>query len=172
MKPWWYEIVIINIPKPALWAYQKSLTTIVFKCALRCMTLLQQSKIRVWSWYSWNSAACLAKPKIKLLIWFWRSPPHIAKWQTDHQSVLCFCGPCSYIEIFTFSILWCLNLTRKVALCCDIYSPYVPVSSHSLIQEGDNGASSSWSVKRITIKCFPLRPRKFIVTDPIISPSV
>lgn len=50
--------------------------------------------------------------------------------------------------------------------------PVCPVSSHSFIQRGDNGACSSRPVKGITVKCFPVGPRESVATDPIISPPV
>lgn len=48
--------------------------------------------------------------------------------------------------------------------------PVCPVSGHSSIQRGGNGACSSRPVKGITVKCFPVGPREFVATDPIIPP--
>lgn len=87
--------------------------------------------------------------------------PCFTFWPLAHKSVT-----------FAVRILGILNPTHTAALRSDIYTPCVPVSSHGLIQEGDNGACSSRSVKGITIKCFPLGLKKFMGTDPIISPSV
>lgn len=47
------------------------------------------------------------------------------------------------LSLFFVRILQSLNLTHGAAQRSDIYTPCVPVSSHSLIQEGDNGACSS-----------------------------